>query len=173
MRRSAAGADAMHPGYGFLSENAAFAEACADAGLRFVGPPPAAMRGMGSKSAAKALMAAAGVPLSPGYHGERPGAGLPAPTEAARIGFPLVIKAASGGGGKGMRVVDSAARRLRGGWSPRSSEAAAAFGDDRVLLERYLQRAAPHRSADLCRYAMATRCICSSVTAPSSAATRK
>jgi len=102
------GADAVHPGYGFLSENAAFAQACVDAGLIFVGPPAAAIRAMGSKSASKAAMAAVGVPVAPGYHGadQSPQALL---AEARRVGFPLIIKASAGGGGKGMQVVNSAA----------------------------------------------------------------
>lgn len=134
----ASGAEAVHPGYGFLSENADFAEACAEAGLVFVGPPPAAIRAMGSKAQAKALMEKAGVPLVPGYHG----AAQDEATlhEAARqIGFPVLIKASAGGGGKGMRVVEtedllgpaiSAARR----------EAASSFGEDRLLIEKYLTR---------------------------------
>jgi len=135
----ATGAQAIHPGYGFLSENAAFAEAVADAGLTFIGPPPAAIRAMGSKSAAKALMQAAGVPLVPGYHGDdQDPARLAA--EATRVGFPLLIKASAGGGGKGMRIVRDAAafaEALAGA----QREAAAAFGDTHVLLERYLPRA--------------------------------
>jgi len=133
-----AGAEAVHPGYGFLSENADFAEACAAAGLVFVGPPPAAIRAMGSKSEAKAIMAAAGVPLVPGYHGaEQAPARLAAEAEA--MGYPLLIKASAGGGGKGMRVVERAgdfAAALEGA----QREARGAFGDDRVLLERYLTR---------------------------------
>ena len=133
-----AGAEAIHPGYGFLSENPAFAEACADAGLIFVGPPPAAMRAMGSKSAAKALMESSGVPLLPGYHGDRQDPVF-LEDQAARIGFPVVIKAVSGGGGRGMRVVDTQADFAAALGSARQ-EAASAFGDDRVLIERYLQR---------------------------------
>ena len=132
------GAEAIHPGYGFLSENADFAEACAAAGIVFIGPPAAAIRAMGSKAAAKALMAEAGVPLVPGYHGaDQDAATLRA--EAARIGYPVLIKASAGGGGKGMRVVehvgefDDALTLARG-------EARSAFGDDRVLIERYLTR---------------------------------
>jgi 3-methylcrotonyl-CoA carboxylase alpha subunit len=135
-RRS--GAEAVHPGYGFLSENAEFAEACAKAGLVFVGPPPAAIRAMGSKSAAKALMEKAGVPLVPGYHGEAQEPKLLL-KEAKRIGFPVLIKASAGGGGKGMRIVESETGFAEA-LASAQREAAAAFGDDRVLIEKYLQR---------------------------------
>ena len=132
------GAEAIHPGYGFLSENAEFAEACAAAGLIFVGPPPAAIRAMGGKSQAKALMAEAGVPLVPGYHGEAQDlATLQSAADA--IGYPVLIKASAGGGGKGMRVVDSPAdfpAALEGA----QRESRSSFGDDRVLVERYLTR---------------------------------
>ncbi|MDB5373544.1 MAG: 3-methylcrotonoyl-CoA carboxylase, alpha subunit, partial [Belnapia sp.] len=134
----ASGAEAIHPGYGFLSENADFAEACAAAGFLFVGPSPAAIRAMGSKAESKRLMEAAGVPIVPGYHGEAQDEALLA-AEAARIGFPILIKASAGGGGKGMRPVFAAAdfaAQLAGA----RREAKAAFGDDRVLLERYLQK---------------------------------
>jgi 3-methylcrotonyl-CoA carboxylase alpha subunit len=134
----AAGADAIHPGYGFLSENAGFAEACANAGIVFVGPPATAIRAMGSKAESKALMVAAGVPVVPGYHGEDQSEERLA-AEAERIGFPVLIKASAGGGGKGMRPVFASAdfgSELAGA----RREAKAAFGDDRVLLERYLQR---------------------------------
>jgi 3-methylcrotonyl-CoA carboxylase alpha subunit len=134
----AAGADAIHPGYGFLSENPAFADACAEAGIVFVGPPASAMRAMGSKSAAKALMEKSAVPLLPGYHGDRQDAAF-LEDQAVRIGFPVVIKAVSGGGGRGMRVVTSATEFAAALESARQ-EAASAFGDDRVLVERYLQR---------------------------------
>src|SRR5512145_217599 len=97
-----AGVQAIHPGYGFLSENEDFAEACERAGIVFIGPPAAAIRAMGSKSAAKALMQRAGVPLTPGYHGEDQDPGALA-REAARIGYPVLVKASAGGGGKGMR----------------------------------------------------------------------
>jgi 3-methylcrotonyl-CoA carboxylase alpha subunit len=132
------GAEAIHPGYGFLSENADFAEACQQAGLIFVGPPPPAIRAMGSKSEAKAIMAKAGVPLVPGYHGEAQG---PAQLtkEAAKIGYPVLIKASAGGGGKGMRRVDSA-DQFQNALDAAKREAAAAFGDDRVLIEKYLTR---------------------------------
>src|SRR5712671_1537686 len=132
------GAQAVHPGYGFLSENPDFAEACAKAGIVFIGPPAEAIRAMGSKAAAKALMEAHGVPVVPGYHGdEQDPAHLAA--EAERIGFPVLIKASAGGGGRGMRIVtraDEFARALVGA----KREAAGAFGDDRVLIERYLER---------------------------------
>ena len=133
------GADAIHPGYGFLSENARFAQACQDAGLIFIGPPAAAIESMGSKSASKAAMAAVGVPVAPGYHGEEQSAQR-LTEEAARVGFPLIIKASAGGGGKGMQVVSSAAE------VPAAVESAqrlarTAFGDDRLLMERYFPKA--------------------------------
>jgi len=132
------GAEAVHPGYGFLSENAGFAEACAAAGLVFIGPPPAAIRAMGSKSEAKKIMEKARVPLVPGYHGDDQSPELLA-REAERIGFPVLIKASAGGGGKGMRVVEGAAKfadQLAGA----KREAKAAFSDDHVLIEKYLTR---------------------------------
>jgi 3-methylcrotonyl-CoA carboxylase alpha subunit len=133
------GADAVHPGYGFLSENAAFAQACVDAGLTFVGPPASAIRAMGSKSASKAAMAAVGVPVAPGYHGaDQSAQGLAA--EAGRVGFPLIIKASAGGGGKGMQVVNSAAE-VAAAIESAQRLARTAFGDDRLLLERYFPRA--------------------------------
>jgi 3-methylcrotonyl-CoA carboxylase alpha subunit len=135
---SATGAEAIHPGYGFLSENAEFADACAAAGLSFVGPPASAMRAMGSKAAAKSLMAQSSVPLLPGYHGDDQDAAFLA-DQAARIGFPVVIKAVSGGGGRGMRVVTDATEFTTALASARQ-EAASSFGDDRVLIERYLDR---------------------------------
>ena len=135
---AASGAEAVHPGYGFLSENAAFADACAAAGLVFIGPPAAAIRAMGSKSAAKALMATAGVPLVPGYHGDDQDAALLA-REAAAIGYPVLIKASAGGGGKGMRIVEHA-QDFAAALSVAKSEALASFGDDHVLVERYLTR---------------------------------
>ncbi|MGU3419760.1 acetyl/propionyl/methylcrotonyl-CoA carboxylase subunit alpha [Methylobacterium sp. D54C] len=133
-----AGAEAIHPGYGFLSENADFAGACAGAGLVFVGPPPAAIRAMGSKAEAKALMERAGVPLVPGYHGAAQD--VPVLKEAAaRIGYPVLIKASAGGGGKGMRVVEAAAA-FEAALTGAQREARASFGDDRVLIEAYLTR---------------------------------
>ena len=134
----ATGAEAIHPGYGFLSENAEFAQAVGDAGLTFVGPPPAAIRAMGDKAAAKAIMGAAEVPLVPGYHGDdQDDEALAAAAEDT--GFPLLIKASAGGGGKGMRVVESAAGFCAALDAARR-EAKAAFGDDRVLLEAFLDR---------------------------------
>ena len=132
------GAEAIHPGYGFLSENADFAEACAAAGLVFIGPPPSAIRAMGSKSSAKTLMERAGVPLVPGYHGEDQDPAL-LEREAARIGYPVLVKASAGGGGKGMRVVEQPSGFAEGLAAARG-EARASFGDDRVLIERYLTR---------------------------------
>src|SRR5215467_7310923 len=131
-----AGADCIHPGYGFLAENAEFAAACAAAAIAFVGPPPEAIRAMGLKDRAKALMAKAGVPVVPGYHGERQDPEF-LKRKAYETGYPVLIKAVAGGGGKGMRRVDKhsefdaaldAARR----------EAMSAFRDNRVLIEKYV-----------------------------------
>jgi 3-methylcrotonyl-CoA carboxylase alpha subunit len=134
----ATGAQAIHPGYGFLSENAEFAERCAEAGLVFIGPPAAAMRAMGSKSAAKSLMEKAGVPLVPGYHGDEQDAAF-LQREADRIGYPVLLKASSGGGGKGMRVIDNA-EGFAEALASCKREAINSFGDDKVLAEKYLQR---------------------------------
>jgi len=134
----ATGADAIHPGYGFLSENAAFAQAVLDAGLTWIGPPPSAIKAMGLKDAAKRLMQDAGVPVTPGYLGEDQSAAR-LQAEADAIGYPVLIKAVAGGGGKGMRKVmqaqDFAAALLSC-----QREGAASFGDDRVLLETYVAR---------------------------------
>jgi propionyl-CoA carboxylase alpha chain/3-methylcrotonyl-CoA carboxylase alpha subunit len=130
------GAQAVHPGYGFLSENPDFAEAVIGAGLIWIGPPPAAIRAMGLKDAAKRLMAAAGVPVTPGYLGDDQSAAVLA-SEAAAIGWPVLIKAVAGGGGKGMRRVDRSGE-FRDALAAAKREAAAAFGDDRVLLEKYI-----------------------------------
>ncbi len=132
------GAEAIHPGYGFLSENEAFARACAAAGVVFIGPSPDAIAAMGDKSAAKTLMEKAGVPLVPGYHGANQDADfLLARAEA--IGFPVLIKASAGGGGKGMRIVRRGAE-FEAALASCRREAKSAFGDDRVLVERYLER---------------------------------
>jgi 3-methylcrotonyl-CoA carboxylase alpha subunit len=131
-------AQAIHPGYGFLSENADFADACEVAGLTFVGPPASAIRAMGSKSGAKALMEKAGVPLVPGYHGADQDA-IVLTREAARIGFPVLIKPSAGGGGKGMVVV-SEASEFAEGLATAKRVAKGAFGEDRVLIEKYLER---------------------------------
>jgi 3-methylcrotonyl-CoA carboxylase alpha subunit len=131
-------AEAIHPGYGFLSENADFAQACEAAGLVFVGPSAETMRLMGSKSAAKALMESAGVPVVPGYHGDDQGlATLQAAAE--QTGYPVLVKASAGGGGRGMRVVGEA-DALAEAIASAKREAAAAFGDDRVLIEKYVAK---------------------------------
>ncbi|WP_028166808.1 acetyl/propionyl/methylcrotonyl-CoA carboxylase subunit alpha [Bradyrhizobium elkanii] len=131
------GAEAVHPGYGFLSENAEFAQACFEAGLVFVGPTAEMMNAMGSKSGSKALMEKADVPLVPGYHGEAQDEATLAKA-AERIGFPVLVKASAGGGGRGMRVVNSAAE-LSAAIISAKREAKAAFGDDRMLIEKYVQ----------------------------------
>ena len=133
------GADALHPGYGFLSENAEFAERCAAAGILFIGPPPRAIRLMGDKAGAKRRMLAAGVPCIPGYQGEDQSDQRLA-TEAARIGFPVMIKASSGGGGRGMRRVHKPDELLAALTSARS-EASAAFGSDVLILEQAVDNA--------------------------------
>jgi 3-methylcrotonyl-CoA carboxylase alpha subunit len=132
------GAEAVHPGYGFLSENPEFAEACAAAGFVFIGPPAEAIRAMGSKAAAKRLMQQNGVPVVPGYHGEDQ---TPARLldEAERVGFPVLIKASAGGGGRGMRVVGGAAE-FASALAGARREAETTFGDGRMLIEKYLQR---------------------------------
>ena len=134
----ATGAQAVHPGYGFLSENEAFAQACADAGLVFIGPPPSAIKAMGLKAESKQLMEAAGVPLVPGYHGAAQDPDL-LRSEAARIGYPVLIKASAGGGGKGMRAVDKA-EDFDAALASCKREAINSFGDDAVLIEKYVQR---------------------------------
>ncbi len=134
----ATGAQAIHPGYGFLSENEDFANACAKAGLVFIGPPASAIAAMGSKSAAKSLMEKAGVPLVPGYHGDNNDAAF-LQQEAARIGYPVLIKASAGGGGKGMRRVDRA-EDFAAALASCQREAKASFGNDHVLVERYVTR---------------------------------
>lgn len=132
----ASGAQAIHPGYGFLSENAGFARACEQAGLIFLGPPASAIEAMGSKSAAKSLMEAAGVPLVPGYHGQAQDYET-FREAAARIGYPVLLKAAAGGGGKGMKVAESEAQ-LAETLESAQREAQSAFGDPRMLVEKYV-----------------------------------
>jgi 3-methylcrotonyl-CoA carboxylase alpha subunit len=131
------GAEAVHPGYGFLSENAEFADACLKAGLVFVGPTAEMMTAMGSKSGSKALMEKAGVPLVPGYHGEAQDDATLAKA-ADKIGFPVLVKASAGGGGRGMRAVNSAGE-LSAAIVSAKREAKAAFGDDRMLIEKFVQ----------------------------------
>jgi len=132
------GAHAIHPGYGFLSENADFADACAKAGLVFIGPPASAIRAMGSKSAAKGLMEKANVPLVPGYHGDNQDAAF-LNQQADRIGYPVLLKASAGGGGKGMRIVEKSAD-FTAALASCKREAISSFGDDKVLVEKYLTR---------------------------------
>ena len=132
------GAQAIHPGYGFLSENASFAEACSTDNIAFIGPPAAAIRAMGSKAGAKTLMQSAGVPLVPGYHGDAQD-DVTLIAAASAIGYPVLVKASAGGGGKGMRVVEAAAA-LPEALAGARREAASSFGDDRLLLEKYLTR---------------------------------
>lgn len=134
----ATGAQAIHPGYGFLSENEDFANACEKAGLVFIGPPVDAIRAMGSKAAAKALMQSAAVPLVPGYHGDDQDPAL-LQREADGIGYPVLLKASAGGGGKGMRVVECS-EDFAAALASCKREAASSFGNDRVLIEKYLQR---------------------------------
>ena len=134
----ATGAQAIHPGYGFLSENEEFAQACADAGLVFIGPPPSAIKDMGLKAESKQLMEKAGVPLVPGYHGANQDPAL-LQAEADRIGYPVLIKASAGGGGKGMRAVDKS-EDFAAALASCKREAINSFGDDAVLIEKYVQR---------------------------------
>ena len=134
----ATGAQAVHPGYGFLSENAGFAQACADAGLVFIGPPPSAIKAMGLKAESKQLMEKAGVPLVPGYHGAGQDPQM-LRFEADRIGYPVLIKASAGGGGKGMRIVTQS-EDFDAALASCKREAINSFGDDAVLIERYVTR---------------------------------
>ncbi len=134
----ATGAQAVHPGYGFLSENEDFARACAEAGLVFIGPPASAIKAMGLKAESKQLMEKAGVPLVPGYHGSDQDAAM-LKHEADRIGYPVLIKASAGGGGKGMRAVDKA-QDFDAALASCKREAINSFGDDAVLIEKYVQR---------------------------------
>lgn len=133
------GVEAVHPGYGFLSENAAFAQACADAGLVFIGPKPEVIRDMGDKIIAKNLMKQAGVPVVPGWSGELETDFSIINQQADAIGYPVLVKAAAGGGGKGMRLVHSA-EELESAFNAAAREAQNAFGDARVFLEKYITR---------------------------------
>ncbi len=132
------GAEAIHPGYGFLSENAGFAAACGGAGITFIGPSPRAIESMGSKGAAKTIMQQAGIPLVPGYHGDNQEEAFLL-DEAEKIGFPVMLKASAGGGGRGMRVVNSAAEFSEALRSAKR-EALGAFNDEKMLLEKYLEQ---------------------------------
>ncbi|MEP6589410.1 MAG: biotin carboxylase N-terminal domain-containing protein, partial [Polaromonas sp.] len=134
----ATGAEAIHPGYGFLSENEEFAKACADAGLVFIGPPASAIKAMGLKAESKQLMEKAGVPLVPGYHGADQDPVM-LKHEADRIGYPVLIKASAGGGGKGMRAVDKT-EDFAAALASCKREAINSFGNDTVLVEKYAQR---------------------------------
>ena len=131
------GADAVHPGYGFLSENEDFAQACKDAGIEFLGPPPSAILAMGDKVEARKIAQKAGVPLVPGLQEDISEARLAA--AAKEIGYPVMLKAAAGGGGKGIRIVRDE-KGLREAFQLASAEAKSAFGDDRVYLEKFVTR---------------------------------
>jgi 3-methylcrotonyl-CoA carboxylase alpha subunit len=132
------GCQAVHPGYGFLSENPTFARKCVDAGLTFIGPPWEAIESMGSKSRSKEIMTAAGVPCIPGYHGKDQDSGL-LKREADKIGYPVLLKAVKGGGGKGMRIVNSA-KEFDDQLASAKSEARNSFGDDVMLVEKYITK---------------------------------
>jgi 3-methylcrotonyl-CoA carboxylase alpha subunit len=131
------GAEAIHPGYGFLSENEEFAAACEQAGLIFIGPPATAIHAMGSKSAAKALMEKAQVPLVPGYHGENQDADF-LHKQADSITYPVLLKASAGGGGKGMRIAFNDKEAIEG-FKLSREEALSSFGDGRIFIEKYIQ----------------------------------
>lgn len=164
------GAQAIHPGYGFLSENAGFVDAVETAGLTFIGPSAKAIRAMGLKDAAKALMEQAGVPVVPGYHGDnQDGAFLK--SEANRIGYPVLIKARAGGGGKGMRRVDQAAD-FSAALDGARREAEASFGDSAVLVEKYMTKPR-HIEVQVLAIITAMRCIFSSAIARCNAAIRR
>jgi len=137
-RAKQTGAQAIHPGYGFLSENEDFCHACEREGIVFIGPPVSAIRAMGSKSEAKKLMEKAGVPLTPGYHGDNQDPAF-LHQQADAIGYPVLIKASAGGGGKGMRPVEKG-EDFEASLASCQREAKSSFGDDRVLVERYVTR---------------------------------
>ncbi|NVJ92972.1 MAG: ATP-grasp domain-containing protein, partial [Methylocystaceae bacterium] len=132
------GAQAVHPGYGFLSENAAFCKALAENDIVFIGPPVGAIEAMGSKSEAKKIMEKAQVPLVPGYHGNEQGIDLMR-AEAEKMGYPVILKAAAGGGGKGMRIVWKA-EEIEDAYEAAKREAMKGFGDDHMLIEKYLTK---------------------------------
>ena len=161
------------PGYGFLSENADFAEACAAAGIVFIGPPAAAIRAMGYKAAAKALMEKAGVPLVPGYHGDDQDAALARSARPARIGYPVLIKASAGGGGKGMRVVDDAGEFAAALAVLPARGRATPSATTRVLIEKLPRRGRATSRSRCSPTRTATASTCSSATARCSAATRR
>ncbi|BBI66364.1 hypothetical protein PKHYL_05550 [Psychrobacter sp. KH172YL61] len=164
------GAEAIHPGYGFLSENADFAQACQEAGLVFIGPSAEAIRAMGGKSESKRLMEAAGVPLIPGYHGDNQDAQF-LQQQADDIGYPVLIKASAGGGGKGMRIVEQSSDFIDLLDSCRR-EAITSFGNDQVLIENMRSNHAISKSKYLA-IRMAIMCICLSGIAPCSVAIKK
>ena len=164
------GAEAIHPGYGFLSENAKFADIVKEHGLTFIGPAPEHIRMMGDKITAKQTVKALGIPTVPGSDGEVSDAD--AAKIAEEIGYPVLIKATAGGGGRGMKVAKTAGE-LSFALSTARTEAKAAFGNDTVYMEKYLEQAAPHRSADPGRQPTAMWCIWASAIARCSAATRK
>jgi acetyl/propionyl-CoA carboxylase alpha subunit len=164
----ATGADAVIPGYGFLAERADFALACRAAGLVFIGPEPEAIAAMGEKQRARSLMASAGVPLVPGAAANTL---EEAEREARRIGFPVLLKAVAGGGGKGMRLVENE-RSLPSAFETAAREAERAFGNGQLYLEKALQRVR-HVEIQVWRINTATSHTCSSATVPSSAATRR
>ena len=166
-----AGADALHPGYGFLSENPALPETCAAADIVWVGPPPDAMRVMGHKARAKELVAEAGVPVLPSAVVERGADDAWLDTAAADVGYPLLVKASAGGGGRGMRLVRKPGE-LADAVAAAQREAAAAFGSDEVFLERYLE-APRHVEVQVMGDATAPSCTSSTGSAPCSGATRR
>ena len=163
-------AECIHPGYGFLSENADFAQACRDAGIAFIGPSPQAIRALGLKDRAKALMEKAGVPVVPGYHGELQEAKF-LKEKAYEIGYPVLIKAVAGGGGKGMRRVTLHAD-FEAALEAARREAKAAFGDERVLIEKYVN-APRHIEMQVFADPTATPSISTSAIARCSAGIRK
>ena len=148
--------DAIHPGYGFLSENTEFAEKCAQYGIIFVGPPSRAIRAMGAKSQAKQLMSDAGVPITKGYHGDNQDEAFLA-QQADVIGYPVMIKACAGGGGKGMRIVDS--NDFMEQLSTAKREARKSFGNDHVLIETFIKEPR-HIEIQIFCDTMAMACIC-------------